>query len=188
MLPEKNGFCSPKTWFLSDFHPQDIDTLHSYFQPKTSGRSEGRPTTPGSSGRGSMVGTPRAVFTDSVARMGLEMGCAWGWGNGWLGWLGWKQIIWIKLLKIEICFCLKLLDWNFLNQKRLGCSFIVFHDFAWLRRIFAFFGSFKPSSWGAYPTFWESSSSCSCDGLSGTYTKPNDCCSLKVSYTFLPSF
>ena len=24
---------------------------------------------------------------------GLEMGCAWGWGNGWLGWLGWKQII-----------------------------------------------------------------------------------------------
>jgi len=47
---------------------EDIDTLHSYFQPKTSGRSEGRPTTPGSSGRGSMVGTPRAVFTDSVAR------------------------------------------------------------------------------------------------------------------------
>lgn len=62
------------------FSPQDIDALHSYFQPKTSGRSEGRPTTPGSSGRGSMVGTPRAVFTDSVARMGLEMG--WGLGLG----------------------------------------------------------------------------------------------------------
>ena len=81
-------FWLPENVVSSDFHPQDIDTLHSYFQPKTSGRSEGRPTTPGSSGRGSMVGTPRAVFTDSVARMGLEMGWAWGWGNGWLGWLG----------------------------------------------------------------------------------------------------
>ena len=52
--------------------PKDIDTLHSFFQPQQrSVRSErtpssGRPLTPGS-----MVGTPRAVFDDKVARMGL---------------------------------------------------------------------------------------------------------------------
>ena len=92
---------------------QDIDTLHSYFQPKTSGRSEGRPTTPGSGrGRGSMVGTPRAVFTDSVARTGwrwemcLGKWCARGLGVG-------NKLILVKVLKIEICFLLlKGLGWT----------------------------------------------------------------------------
>ena len=120
-------FWLPENVVSSDFHLEDIDTLHSYFQPKTSGRSEGRPTTPGSSGRGSMVGTPRAVFTDSVARMGVGDGGAPGVGemDGWDGW-GWKQIIWMKLLEIEICFWLKLLDWKFseseANRVFVSCS------------------------------------------------------------------
>ena len=59
--------------------PEDIDTLHSFFQPQQ--RSErSAPRTP-SSGRcltpGSMVGTPRAVFDDKVARTGAAGATGW---------------------------------------------------------------------------------------------------------------